>query len=162
MKRFKFICLSALLAGLALAAPVKELDQKHASAAAEGGLAEVQFGQLAEKKASNPKVKAFAQKMVKDHSAANEELKGVAGRNQIQLPVALNAEHQAAYKKLNGLSGAAFDKAYIEGQVKDHEAAYKVFSEGAKDSQNQDLKKFFDKHQGHIKMHLDTARSLAR
>lgn len=161
MKSTKLLLLVSLLGAVALAAPAtRETDEKHVTAAAEGGMAEVQFGKLAEKKATNPQVKSFAQKMVKDHSAANQELKGLAIRSQFKLPTELNSAHQAAYKKLSGLSGVAFDKAYMDSQVKDHEAAYKVFSEGAKDSENLDLKGFFDKHDEHIKMHLDLARSL--
>ena len=160
MKSLKILGLVTILTIAGAAAPSREMDQKRVTGAAEGGMAEVQFGKLAEKKASNAQVKSFAQKMVKDHSAANDELKGLAIRSQFKLPSALNAEHQAAYKKLSGLSGAAFDKAYMDSQVKDHVAAYKVFSEGAKDSENLDLKGFFDKHDEHIKMHLDLAKSL--
>ena len=86
----------------------------------------------------------------------------MAIRSQFKLPSSLSAQHQAAFKKLSGLSGAAFDANYVNGQVKDHEAAYKVFSEGARDSENLDLKGFFDKHDEHIKMHLDLARSLTK
>lgn len=62
----------ALVLGFAVAAePTREKDQTRVTAAAEGGLAEVQFGKLAGKKATDPQVKSFGQTMVKDHSAAS-------------------------------------------------------------------------------------------
>lgn len=160
MKFTPALLLTLALCGAAWSQAPSAVDRKHAEAAGEGGIAEVKFGQLASKKASNPKIKSFGEKMVKDHSAANAELKSLAAKNDLKLPADMNAAHQAAYKKLSGLSGAAFDKAYMDAQVKDHVAAYKVFSEGAKDSTNADLKAFFDKYDEHIKMHLDLAREL--
>lgn len=137
-------------------------DQKRAAAAAEGGMAEVKFAQLALSNGHNAQVKSFAQKMVKDHSAANDELKTIANKNGIHLPGGLNAAHQTAYNKLSHLKGASFDSAYVTSQINDHEDANRVFTEGASSSTNRDLKNFFAKHQAHIKMHLDLARQLPK
>src|SRR6185312_1533412 len=96
-------------------------DKKFAMEAAMGGMAEVKKGQLAVEKASNPDVKAFGQKMVDDHTKANEELKEVASKESIDLPTSLDAKQQAMVDKLSKLSGAAFDKAYMKDMVKDHD-----------------------------------------
>ena len=61
-------------------------DQTFVMKAAQGGLAEVQLGQLAAQKASNPDVKAFGQKMVDDHTKANDQLKQVAAQDNIAIP----------------------------------------------------------------------------
>src|SRR5207237_946016 len=50
-------------------------DRTFVTNAAEGGMAEVELGQLATNKATNPDVKQFAQRMVTDHGKANDELK---------------------------------------------------------------------------------------
>ncbi len=63
--------------------------------AAEGGLAEVELGKLATQKASSEEVKKFGQKMVDDHSKANEPLKQVAGSEGIELPTTLSAKDKA-------------------------------------------------------------------
>ena len=70
---------------------------------------------------------AVARRMVKEHTAANEELKTVAQNKQMALPTDTDPMHKAAYAKLSRLSGAAFDKAYMAGQEKDHAATVKLF-----------------------------------
>src|SRR6185312_4178979 len=83
-------------------------DSTFAFKAAQGGLAEVQMGQLATQKASNSDVKAFGQQMVDDHSKANEELKEVAAKKGMTLPSSISTKDQATYEHLSKLEGAAF------------------------------------------------------
>ena len=52
----------------------------------ETDLAEIQLGQLALQKSTNPKVRQFAQKMVDDHSKANDQLRQVASANGLTVP----------------------------------------------------------------------------
>src|SRR5205823_909236 len=61
-------------------------DREFVRKAAEGGLAEVELGQLATQKASSPDVKQFGQRMVNDHTKANDELKEVAQKQGISIP----------------------------------------------------------------------------
>src|SRR5205823_13350550 len=88
-------------------------DHKFAMDAAAGGMAEVELGRLAASKASNADVKNFAQRMVDDHSKANDELKSVASKENIKLPAAIDAKHKATIDRFSKLSGAAFDRAYV-------------------------------------------------
>lgn len=71
---------------------VAEIDAEFAVNAANGGMAEVALGDLAQQKASNAEVKSFAATMVKDHSKANEELKALAAAKNITLPAAPGEE----------------------------------------------------------------------
>lgn len=96
-------------------------DRLFAILAAEGGQAEVTFGELAAAKASNSAVAEFGRRMVEDHSAANEELAAIAEESGIPLPDELNAEHQAMLERLQELEGAEFDLAYMRGQLIDHQ-----------------------------------------
>src|SRR5687767_13406008 len=114
--------LFALIAGLSFisAGQAASPDQDFYQKAAEGGMAEVETGKLAQTKGSSKAVKEFGKMMVKDHTDANNKLKKLAADKDVKLPTELNAEHQAMKKKLQSLDGAAFDKAYIDGQVKDH------------------------------------------
>src|ERR1700746_3382597 len=67
-------------------------DDKFVKDAAEGGLAEVELGKLAAEKGASTDVKAFGQRMVTDHSKANDELKQIAGAKGVDLPTELSAK----------------------------------------------------------------------
>jgi putative membrane protein len=75
----KHLILAALIAApLTAMAAASDPDSSFYKALAEGGVAEVADGKLAETRAADPKIKDFAAMMVKDHSAANQELKALA------------------------------------------------------------------------------------
>lgn len=139
---------------------MKTGDAAFASKAAQGGLAEVQLGKLAAEKASNADVKAFGQQMVDDHSKANDQLKSVAEKDNMTLPTAPNAKQQAMYTKLQALSGAAFDKAYVSGMVKDHEEDVKEFQKEANSGKNPDIKSFAAETLPIIQGHLAKIKSI--
>jgi putative membrane protein len=92
-------------------AAVDKDDAKFAVAAANGGMAEVELGQLAQQKAANAKVKDFGAMMVNDHSKANDELKALAKSKGITLPVAIDTDEQKVKDDLSGKTGTDFDKA---------------------------------------------------
>ncbi|MBV9266014.1 MAG: DUF4142 domain-containing protein [Acidobacteriaceae bacterium] len=138
---------------------MKSSDTKFATGAAQGGMAEVQLGQLAVQKADNADVKAFGQHMVDDHTKANDELKGVAEKEGLTLPASLNAKDQALMSKLQNLSGGAFDKAYIKAMVKDHEEDVKEFQKEANNGKDPQLKDFASKTLPTLQSHLDMAKS---
>src|SRR5205823_13732746 len=95
-------------------------DRTFVRKAAEGGLAEVELGQLATQKASSDDVKKFGQRMVDDHSKANDQLKQVAAQEHIDLPTEPSAKDKATKARLEKLSGEQFDRAYMRDMVKDH------------------------------------------
>ena len=73
--------------------------------AAEGGIAEVELGKLAQEKSSNPSVKDYGAMMVRDHSAANDKLKSLAETKGIELPTSPSAMQMGTKAKLEVLSG---------------------------------------------------------
>jgi putative membrane protein len=105
-------------------------------------MAEVQLGQLAVSKASSSDVKSFGQRMIDDHAKANDQLKSVAVSEGIQLRTSIGAKNQATYDRLSELSGAAFDKAYMQDMVRDHEADVKEFERQSQSGTNPALKSF--------------------
>lgn len=149
-------CLSTLtFISLARAADtVDSADKSFALKAAQGGMTEVQLGQLAGDKAASQEVKDFGSKMVTDHGKANDELKSIAGTKGITLPDKLDAKHQAMVDKLSGLSGAAFDKAYVEAMVTAHKKDHALFSKEASSGKDSDIKAFAAKTDETVKMHL--------
>ncbi len=91
-------------------------DKKFVKDAAMGGMTEVELGKLAAQKATRDDVKQFGQKMVDDHTKANDQLKEIATKSSMEVPSSLDAKHQSRIDKLSALSGAAFDKAYVKDE----------------------------------------------
>lgn len=141
-------------------AMMKSPDAKFAMKAAQGGMAEVQLGQLAAQKASNPDVKAFGQQMVDDHSKANDQLKSVASQEKMTLPTTMNAKDQALYTKLQGLSGADFDKTYTKAMVKDHQEDIKEFQKEADKGKDPQIKNFASQTLPILQQHLSKIQSI--
>lgn len=117
-----------------------EDDAEFAVNAAEGGMLEVQLGELAQQNATSPKVKEFGQMMVTDHSKANDELKELAKTKNIALPAALGTERKNKYEELRAKKGNEFDKAYIDYMIKDHKEDIDEFREQSKEGKDADIK----------------------
>src|SRR5262249_47368589 len=82
-------------------APNSTDPQTFVKKAALGGMTEVEASKLAVSKAQDPQVRAFAQKMVKEHTAANDELKSLADKKGWTVPSSLDAAHKAVVQKLS-------------------------------------------------------------
>lgn len=139
---------------------VDDKDAKFAVAAANGGMAEVELGRLAQQKAADAKVKDFGAMMVGDHSKANDELKALAKSKGITLPVAIGAEEQKVKDELSAKSGADFDKAYVSDMIDDHKKDIKEFEDASNNCKDADLKAFAVKTLPTLKMHLDAIQKI--
>jgi len=117
-------------------------DHKFAEAAAAGSAAEIQLGQMASQKATNEKVKQFAQRMVTDHTKASDELKSLASKKGMTLMDTPKPKDTATMSKLEKMSGAGFDKAYMQDMVKDHQKDVAEFQKEANSGSDPDLKAF--------------------
>ena len=137
---------------------IRMSDSDFAKAAAEGGIAEIKIGELAEDKASNKAVKDLSQRIVEDHTKANDTLKSAASRENISIPAQMNSRDQAAYARLSQLSGAAFDRAYARDMVRDHEADIAVFRREANDGKDASIKTFAAQTLPTLEEHLKEAR----
>ncbi len=129
--------------------------------AAPGGMAEVELGKLAASKAQNAEVKAFAQKMVEDHSKAGEELKALAAQKKVTLPTDVLPTHKEIMAKLSKLSGADFDKEYVTAMVAAHEKDVAAFENVSKTAADADVKAFAAKTLPTLKMHLEMIKGMA-
>ena len=135
-------------------------DQHFMKEAAQGGMAEVELGQLAADKASTAEVKEFAQRMVKDHSQANDQLKQIASQKGVTLPTSLSAKDQATKNKLSKLSGDAFDQAYMSDMLKDHKTDIAAFQKETASGKDSDVKQFASQTLPTLKDHLKQAESV--
>lgn len=138
---------------------MKSADTKFATEAAQGGMAEVELGQLALQKASNPDVKTFAQRMVDDHTKANDQLKQVASQENMTLPTTLNQKDLTLKNKLQNLSGDKFDKEYMKAMVKDHQEDVKEFQKESTNGQDPAIKGFASQTLPILQSHLQMAQS---
>ncbi len=159
---FVLIFAGALSFGRQIVASSRPADDSgFAIKAAQGGLAEIKMGQLAQEKGKNPDVKAFGSRMVADHTKAADELKQISSRQNINLPTQPSAADQDNYSKLLKLDGDAFDKEYARLMVKDHNEDVKDFQSEAQNGKNQYLKDFASQVLPTLQEHLNHAQELA-
>jgi putative membrane protein len=134
-------------------------DRKFVETAAKDGLAEVELGQLASQRAESPEVKQFAQRMVQDHGKANDQLKQLAQSKGVEVPTETDKSHQRKMEKLQKLSGAQFDKQYMDDMVKDHKKDVKEFQKQAKSAKDPDVKAFASQTAPVLQEHLQMAEA---
>lgn len=135
-------------------------DEEFAKKAAQGSMAEVKLGQLAEEKGQSEEVKKFGHRMVEDHTKANDKLKEAAMKDNINLPTDLNPKDEQTYDSLSKLSGAEFDKAYMRDMLEDHERDVADFRREANGGQKDAIKSFAAETLPVLESHLKQARQV--
>jgi putative membrane protein len=137
-------------------------DARFAKAAAQGGMAEIELGKLASERGSNEVVKAFGERMVVQHGAAGDQLKGTAQKDSITLPANMAPKYQQTVNRLSKLSGSAFDRAYAADMVGDHEKDLADFQKEVNTGKNEDMKAFASQTIPMIEEHLNQAREMLK
>jgi len=127
---------------------------------------DVQNGQLAQSKARSSAVKQFAQMMVSTHSAAKTKTTQLTGQIGIspepndmisQLQMQANAKRDS----LRSLSGANFDRAYMDGEIAMHQQVLDLIDQQLlPNAQNADLKALVQQMRPVIAQHLDHAKTV--
>jgi putative membrane protein len=135
-------------------------DAKFVTEAATGGMMEVQLGQAVADKTTNDEVKQFAQRMVTDHTNANNELKALAQQKNVTIPNELDPKHQKTMEKITAKTGTDLDKAYMQAMVKDHKKDVSEFQKAANDAKDADVKAFAAKTLPVLQEHLTMAQNL--
>jgi putative membrane protein len=159
--------MKSLLFGLVLILPIavavadSNPDSAFYKKAAEGGIAEVELGRLAQQKSSNSSVKDFGAMMVTDHTAANDKLKAIAELKNIKLPTSPSMEQMATKAKLAALSGETFDKSYVKGMIEDHEEDIKEFRKEAASGRDPEAKAYAVATLPTLQAHLKKIQSIA-
>jgi putative membrane protein len=152
----------ALILTLPMAAFAAQIpDGSFYKHAAEGGIAEVDAGRLAQDKGNSQQVKDFGAMMVKDHSAANEKLQALAASKNITLPTTPSVTQMAGKAKLDVLSGDTFDKSYVKGQISAHRQTIALFRKEISSGQDSDAKAFATATLPTVKAHLKAITAIA-
>jgi putative membrane protein len=150
--------------GLAAATAPKDIldkqDDTFIKQATAGGMAEVELSKIAEK-SEDPEVKHFAERMVRDHTAANAELTDIATALCAAMPRTLDADHQRIRDQLRIAHSEAFNKQYMRVMVDDHGQADKLFRQEADLGHDPQLKQFAQKTLPTIEEHQKMALELS-
>ncbi len=140
--------------------PLAAGDATFIQDAAQGGMAEIQAAQLAQTTSHSAKVKMFAQKMITDHTQADDQLKQIATSKGATLPTTVNDMEMQQMTTLQGEKGRQFDHDYLTGQVTDHTQMVQVFQTEAQNGTDPDLKKFAADTLPIIQSHEDLAKKM--
>jgi putative membrane protein len=135
--------------------------ESFASQAAIIGKAEIELGQIALKNTQDNDVRTYAERLVKDHSAADKKLKAIAAKENLQLPQSLDQEHESLKMKLQSLKGEDFDRAYVNAMAKGHDKAIALFESASQQPQMPgELKQFAASTLPTLEQHKEMAHSL--
>jgi putative membrane protein len=136
-------------------------DQDFIAKAAKGNRAEVTLGKLVADKTKDPNVRQFAQMMVKDHSAAQNDLQQLAQSKNITLPEGLPDDATALQSKLSSATGKALDKDYMDSMVDDHKKDVSEFQDASQNAKDPDVKQWAAKTLPTLQAHLQKAEQIA-
>jgi putative membrane protein len=137
-------------------------DKGVVTEASKSDYTEITFSQLALQKATNPKVKAYAQKMITDHNQLEAEMKPVADKLGVTPVTSLDAKHQQLYDQLNAMSGADFDKTYMQDMDQDHHMALDTLKSAEPTIQDKQLKPIAKKAVKVVAMHTEMADKMVK
>jgi putative membrane protein len=146
---------------LCLCVSASAADSAFLKDAAQGGMAEVKLGQLAQQNASSQQVKDFGARMVADHTRLDQDVKSVASQENVNLPSDMSMKDRAQYDMLSKKTGASFDKAYIENMVKDHKADIAAFEREISSGSDPQVKAMAEKALPILREHLRLAQQAA-
>lgn len=157
---------AGLLLVLALAAvpadaQLNAAERSFITEAAGTGLYEVEGGQMAATKATQPALRAFAGQLVTQHRAAYAELQTLATANGITLPTRAEADWRGKLDRLARLSGVAFDREFVQTLgIADHEAAIAKFTAAGREARDPLLRAWIEKTLPSLQRQLQDARQL--
>lgn len=129
-----------------------------------GNMFEIQAGELATEKASNPLVRTYGEQMVRDHTAlglAMNSKASIAG-NTFTVPVTLDTKHQAMIDQLNAASGEQFDQLYIQMMRQSHKDTYELFNAMGNRGSLANFNELANDNKEMILHHLEQADAIAQ
>lgn len=128
--------------------------------AAQGGMMEVELGNVAVKNGGNQTVKDFGKMMVDDHTKINSRLKDLAAKKNVDLPTSVSDDQQKDIDKLKKETGKEFDKDYVSMMVKDHKNDIDAFKKAQDKISDADYKSFISYALPTLQKHLDVIASI--
>lgn len=149
-------------------APGAPNDAQIAAIVLAANTADIKNGELAKDRATNPDVRTFAERMVTDHTASNQQAKDLASRLNLS-PEENATSRQIAqggdqtHDQLSKLQGAAFDRAYIDHEVEFHTTVIDALDKTLlPNTQNAQLKTLLEQSRPVFVSHLDRAKQIQK
>jgi putative membrane protein len=127
----------------------------------ESGMYELQLSQLAATNALDADVKNLAVTFVNDHKAINTKIESIASHNNFVLPTSVNADHQRDLRDITKLTGADFDKKYVNTIISAHDESVDSYKNAYKNLAAGDTKTFAGQALPAIEDHLTMAKKVA-
>jgi putative membrane protein len=147
--------------GSSASAKVSRSDRKMMDELAQANISEIEAGKMAQSKTQNDQVKTFAQKMIDDHTKAQQDLQALAQQKGVQLPTEPDTKHKAAMKAMEALSADKFDAAYMkQGGLNDHKSTHKLLTQIESKAKDPDLKALAAKTRPVVDQHLAMAQDI--
>jgi putative membrane protein len=122
---------------------------------------EVKLGQLAQRKASDPAVKEYTQQVVSDHTKMQNQWVTLAARNGMTLHTKMGPKHKEKAKRLEKLSGKAFDRAYMTMQVQNQQDYVEYFGKEGKATNASQVRDLAANDLRSLELHLSQAKDVA-
>jgi putative membrane protein len=158
------IASAALAAALLYAVPAAwaqdTTGMEFVKEAIQGNLAEVQMGKLAKQKGASEGVRSYGAQLEREHSSANRKALDVARKMKLKPPTEPNTKQKDAYAHLAKLSGAEFDREFVEHMIDDHKKDIDAYEKEAKSS-NAAVAKYASESLPTLRKHLELAQSLS-
>ncbi len=130
--------------------------------AIRGNIAEIQMGELAEKKGKNPRVQELGKTLVNDHQKAKAQSVELAKKMKIDPPTRPTEDAKETYDRLAKLSGQKFDEEFVEAAVKDHKKDIDAYTEQVEDGKNKQVVEYARETLPVLKKHLELAQKLEK
>jgi putative membrane protein len=145
---------------LQTSAEVTPVDQQFMLTAASVGTAEVDMAELAARQGGDPAVKAYGERLAREHTGINDELTELAERKHVKLIKAMDPANRTLYEELTHLNGAMFDREYLLAQINIHRMANSLYESEAQAGEDDDVKAFAAKNAPAGAAHLQLAQTL--
>lgn len=147
---------------------LSEQERQFVEKVSQGNQMEVALGNMAEDKAQNDDVKQLGEQIASDHSSAERKLQSSLGGGDAttaqsrggQMPE--GAEGEQMQQKFEKLSGAEFDRAYLDEMVKHHQRNIQEFERQAEQTDNEQLRSYIEQTLPTLREHLERAQQLQK
>lgn len=162
MKSIKYVMASAFAVALSASSfsVLADVDaEDFVEGASEKNYAEIEAAKIALEKSQNSAVRAFAQKMINDHTASNTELRSIASAKKVELEDDADLANKAKAAILKQRDGESFDVAYANNQVTAHRKTIEFYQEASK-SEDTEVRTFAVAALPKLQHHLKEAEAL--
>lgn len=155
------IGLAPAAAAQAAAQPAQQ-DTQYLQTIHQVNLAEVSGGNIAQQKAQSQQVKDLATQFVTDHTQLDQAVQNTAQQAGVTLPNAPSNDQQAVLNQLQGLSGGAFDNAWVTAEVAGHQKAIQATETEINQGSDPAVKQLAQQALPVLQAHLESLQALAQ